>query len=192
MAATHSELDYLSEMKDIDLADTLTGGDLFFAESPARPQTQNRQERRSEAAAAPSTKEEDVVSAERYQEVLENRFMDLRKLYYHTKEQKQISQQRVRELEAMNAEKDGLIEQLTTQIRQGRASTSSQPRRSVLANISSNVTPNEQDAKERRSTSCTQSTQRLQQENTALKEKLKALQSWAAAIKPPPAAAMQL
>eukprot|EP01060_Flectonema_neradi_P025059 TRINITY_DN338_c0_g2_i2.p1 TRINITY_DN338_c0_g2~~TRINITY_DN338_c0_g2_i2.p1 ORF type:complete len:217 (+),score=48.41 TRINITY_DN338_c0_g2_i2:30-653(+) len=206
---TNAELSFLSEMQDIEiLGDTIGNGDLLLVTSPARktPHTNKKPIDRSVTVKAPEShnvyendkmmvdQNDDVVDAE-YQSVLEGRFIDLRKLYYHTKEQKQNALKKVqtleRDLRVRDAEIASLQKQLSRRTSTSRvrtSSVSSQQSRSSLSSLSTNT----RDVGSRKSnTADAKQIRFLQQENTSLKDKLRALQNWAHSIKPPPAMAMK-
>eukprot|EP01061_Rhynchopus_euleeides_P003301 TRINITY_DN12583_c0_g1_i1.p1 TRINITY_DN12583_c0_g1~~TRINITY_DN12583_c0_g1_i1.p1 ORF type:complete len:189 (+),score=64.52 TRINITY_DN12583_c0_g1_i1:132-698(+) len=172
-----AELNYLTEMKDIDLGDTLAGGDLLPLDGSQTIRRRGGSEQKAEEAP------EHVVSAERYyREELESRFIDLRKLYYHTKEQKQLALQRVAELEASLGEKEAVVKSLSAQLRESSRSSvgSTGGRRSALAGLSTNSAAGGSPPVKERRNSTTSTNHALVQENAALKEKLAALQAWMA------------
>ena len=203
----NAELSFLTEMQDIDfLGETVGSSDLLMVTSPARktPHTNKKGIDRCVVVHEPQRhhitensdrvmEDQQEVDAE-YQSVLEGRFIDLRKLYYHTKEQKQASLKRVQTLEKDLKIRDSEIENLKAQLAR-RSSTSrirtssigSQQSRTSLTSLSTNKFDNS------RKSSATDAKQirLLQHENTSLKDKLRALQDWAHTIKPPPAMAMK-
>ncbi|KAJ9459894.1 hypothetical protein DIPPA_19628 [Diplonema papillatum] len=198
---TDTELSFLSEMKDIDLlGDSLTGGGILsfspvrtFPSAPT-PMTKSagpgtiasciKQRRLAEQAVC---KDDDLVAPDKYQAVLESRFVDLRNLYYHTKEQKLRALDTVRSLEKEVSARDAHIETLRKQLAvqqkpTQRAALSSLPPNSV-ANQAAPPSPTK-----KRVNIGYPAAQALQEENALLREKLRALQDWALALKPPPQA----
>ena len=149
---TSAELSYLNEMKDIDFGGddsmlafpetplgepSASGGAPFFhvafgtqqQHADTAPPTAAQQQlqrpplppssRESTNEANPS---EEVVSPGKYQEVLESRFMDLRKLYYHTKEQRVAAKARARSLEHTVGDRDREIAELRAEVQRLQAS----------------------------------------------------------------------
>eukprot|EP01059_Diplonema_ambulator_P025431 TRINITY_DN42475_c0_g1_i1.p1 TRINITY_DN42475_c0_g1~~TRINITY_DN42475_c0_g1_i1.p1 ORF type:complete len:215 (+),score=51.84 TRINITY_DN42475_c0_g1_i1:47-646(+) len=187
-----AELNFLNGMEDIDLGGTLGGNDILML-SPVKGGVEPSPVVARASVRCVRETGDDIVAPEEYQAVLESRFVELRKLYYHTKEQKLEALGTINELREAVKARDARIESLEGQLR----ALQKPGRRSSLTRLSTNTphptSPTKPPQAARRSTSASRSdsvTRSLQQENSLLKEKLKTLQDWAATIKPPPHAAM--